>query len=149
MKLQIEASKQSLTARTATLSIKSKLISTPNFIHYTSLGSVPHLTPDLLKNLIQNQEQLCFSVAIESFVNLVSDVFTKRDGRKTSVIPLGFQERFSSLHSYLAMPLDNSILFADLRDLYQWLCINPNLKNTDQFSSSSTLSEYVFIIKLV
>jgi hypothetical protein len=79
--------------RIGSLKIRNSEIATPCFIHYSSVGSIPHLTPDLvpMKNWIM-------SVAIENFMNLN--------------LPMD-----KTLSDYL---VQDAVLLANLRDLYNW-----------------------------
>ena len=149
-------------ARLGSLSVfskeSSKSLQTPSFLMYTSMGSVPHLSQDLVfpVNDIENDEITNETnwqrpgsvkgmlVALEAFIPLTTTGNqVKADHRRsTSHVfdPTKFTQTFPSVHSYLGYPFDKSLIVGDLRDTYGWLHLEPNQPVTDKFVTSSTLS---------
>ena len=144
MEFQIASDGDQRSHRLGTLRIGTKAMQTPAFVNYTSLGSIPHLTPDVVAQLPTFGNTLSSLVALESFIPLVSSAIRLQKSPlakkgKWNHLSVTFKEKYKSLHAYL---VNDGIIFGDLRDTYQWMDVEPQLPMTDHFASTSTLAGY-------
>lgn len=124
-------------AKAGTLTISSKTLDTPACLSYTRMGSIPHLTPEQVSKIPSATASL---IAIENFISLVTTECIKEEHRRKDFCPIqGFEKHYSSLHAYLGLSQD-TLLWGDLRDVYEWIHENPDLPFTDKFVCTCSLS---------
>ena len=113
-------------------------ISTPMMLTFTSIGSVPHVSPTLFSDIQPFNDKLPLLVALQDFVFLTTEtLFPKKDHRIFKKPKLEAKGEFINLKDYLRLS-DNTLVIGDLRDIYDQLHVHQDLEVTDEFAKVYT-----------
>ena len=128
-------------SRNGSLNLKNASISTPNFLTFTSIGSVPHVSPSLFSSIHPFNKNLPLLIALQDFIFLTTEtLFPKKDHRlskKPKIEKTVGLERFNDLKDYLRLSKE-TIVIGELRDLYDYLKVHKDLEVTDEFAKVFT-----------
>lgn len=125
-------------SRCGSLNLGNSTISTPNILTFTSVGSIPHVSPSLFSDIAPFNKNLPLLVALQDFIFLTSEtLFPKKDHRITKKPKIESLQKFIGLKEYLRLSQD-TIVIGELRDIYDCLKVHQNLEVTDDFAKVYT-----------
>jgi tRNA-guanine family transglycosylase len=137
--MRFNALKSDGSSRTGTLNLSHASMQTPNFLTYTRIGSIPHLSPSLFSNVAPfDSNNLPLLIALQDFIFLTSEtLFPNNDLRMIKKPKIQKAERFGGLRDYLRLSKE-AIIIGELRDVYDYIKIHQDLEVQDDFAKVYT-----------
>lgn len=125
-------------SRNASLKLTNATISTPNFLTFTSIGSIPHVSPTLFSDVAPFNSNLPLMIALQDFIFLTSEtLFPNKDHRMIKKPKIEKAARFGGLRDYLRLSKE-TLIVGELRDLYDYIHVHPDLEVKDEFAKVYT-----------
>jgi queuine tRNA-ribosyltransferase subunit QTRTD1 len=147
--MRFNALKSQGSSRTGSLDLSHASMATPNFLTFTSVGSIPHISPTIFSDVAPFNNNLPLLIALQDFIFLTSEtLFPNADLRLIKKPKIEKAGRFGGLRDYLRLSKE-TIIIGELRDLYDYIKVHPGLEATDDFVKVYTSRGGVGVMKSV